>query len=70
MFRHEKYHMYLPKLLDSHVESSDDDDDDDDGEEGGGGQFHYTSSFFFRYIPNFLHLMLQHLSSSSYLAPN
>lgn len=57
-------------LMDSHVESSDDDDDDDDGEEGGGGQFHYnSSSFFFRYIPNFLHLMLQHLSSSSYLAP-
>lgn len=55
-------------LLDSHVESND--DDDDDGEEGGGGQFHYNSSFFFRYIPNFLHLMLQHLSSSSYLAPN
>lgn len=59
-------------LLDSHVESNDDDDDDDDGEEGGGGQFHFNSSFFFRYIPNFLHLMLQHLhvSSSSYLAPN
>lgn len=58
-------------LLDSHVESSDDDDDDDDGEEGGGGQFHYnSSSFFFRYIPIFLDLlMLQHLSSSSYLAP-
>lgn len=57
-------------LLDSHAESNDD-DDDDDGEEGGGGQFHYnSSSFFFRYIPIFLHLMLQHLSSSSYLAPN
>lgn len=57
-------------LLDSHVESSDDDDDDDDGEEGG-GQFHYNSSFFFRDIPIFLDLlMLQHLSSSSYLAPN
>lgn len=57
-------------LLDSHVESSDD-DDDDDGEEGGGGQFHYnSSSFFFRYIPIFLDLlMLQHLSSSRYLAP-
>lgn len=61
-------------LLDSHVEFNDVDDtaaaDDGDGEEGGGGQFHYNSSFFFRYIPNFLHLMLQHLSSSSYLAPN